>query len=130
MFEFSPDYTPAETGLDRFINFKKEDDFIGKKAVLEQKKNPPLRKLCAFEVDANEADVTSYEPIFKDDKVIGFCTSGGYSHHTKKSIAQGFIPTSLISKNLKVKIEILGELRSATILLDPIFDPENLKMTS
>ena len=30
--EFSPDYTPAETGLDKFINFKKDYDFIGRSA--------------------------------------------------------------------------------------------------
>ena len=29
MSEFSPDYTAAETGLDRFISFKKNSDFIG-----------------------------------------------------------------------------------------------------
>ncbi|MEO0917218.1 MAG: FAD-dependent oxidoreductase, partial [Pseudomonadota bacterium] len=28
--EFSPDYTAAETGLDRFISFKKNADFIGR----------------------------------------------------------------------------------------------------
>ena len=72
-----PGLRRAQTTREKTLkkDYQKENDFIGKKAVLEQKKNPPLRKLCAFEVDANEADVTSYEPIFKDDKVIGFCTS-------------------------------------------------------
>ena len=30
--EFSQDYTAAETGLDRFISFKKTADFIGRAA--------------------------------------------------------------------------------------------------
>jgi len=45
-----------------------------------------------FEVDAHDADVTAYEPIFIDGQVLGFCTSGGFSHHTQKSIAFGLIP--------------------------------------
>ena len=35
--EFSPDYTPAETGLDRFIRWNKPADFIGKAAALKEK---------------------------------------------------------------------------------------------
>ncbi len=30
--EFSPDYTAGETGMDRFISFKKNVDFIGRAA--------------------------------------------------------------------------------------------------
>ncbi|MEM7194249.1 MAG: FAD-dependent oxidoreductase, partial [Pseudomonadota bacterium] len=32
--EFKPDYTPQETGLDRFVSFDKATDFIGKQSVL------------------------------------------------------------------------------------------------
>ena len=43
--EFSPDYTAAETGMDRFISFKKTDDFIGRKAAEAERDNPPARIL-------------------------------------------------------------------------------------
>ncbi len=35
--EFSPDYTPMETGLDRFIRWNKEADWIGKAAATGRK---------------------------------------------------------------------------------------------
>jgi len=122
--EFSPDYTPAETGMDRFISWKKPTDFIGRAAAEHDRRTGPTRKLCAFEVDATDADVVAYEPIWLDGAVVGFCTSGGYSHHAEKSIALGFVPNTRAKKGLEVKIEILGDLRDARLITDPLFTPK------
>jgi dimethylglycine dehydrogenase len=50
--EFSPDYTAAETGLDRFISFRKPVDFIGRSAAEAERLTTPERQLVIFEVDA------------------------------------------------------------------------------
>ena len=128
MSEFSPDYTAAETGLDRFISFKKNTDFIGRAAAEAERATPPARKLMAFEVDADDADVHGYEPIWLDGAVVGFCTSGGYSHHAQKSIAMGFVPTERAEAGLEVEIEILGQMRPAKLITAPLFDPEGARM--
>ena len=73
-----------------------------------------------FEVDALDADVVAYEPVFINGEVQGFCTSGGYSHHAEKSIAYALVPRSCVSNNLVVEIEILGQRREAKILLEPL----------
>jgi dimethylglycine dehydrogenase len=126
--EFSPDYTAAETGLDRFISFKKNVDFIGRSAAETERANGTARKLVAFEVDADDADVHAYEPIWLDGTVQGFCTSGGYSHHAGKSIAMGFLPTDRIADGLAVEIEILGQMRPATLIFTPLFDADGARM--
>ena len=126
--EFSPDYTAAETGLDRFISFKKNADFIGRAAAEAQKAQGPARQLCTFEVDAEDADVNAYEPIWIGDEVVGFCTSGGYSHYTGKSIAIGFLPTELIGTDIAPEIEILGSRRKATPLTEVLFDAGGARM--
>ena len=128
MSEFSPDYTAAETGLDRFISFKKESDFIGRAVAEAERATPPERVLCAFEVDASDADVNAYEPIFLDGEVAGFCTSGGFSHHANKSIAQGFLPRARARAGLAVQIEILGELLPARVIAGPLFDVDGARM--
>ncbi|WP_299958969.1 FAD-dependent oxidoreductase [uncultured Roseobacter sp.] len=128
MAEFSPDYTAAETGLDRFISFKKNDDFIGRAAAEADRDKGPARRLVAFEVDAEDADVQGYEPIWLDGKVVGFCTSGGYSHHAGKSIALGFLPSDRVAENPDVEIEILGQMRRAKVVTEPLFDPEGTRM--
>ncbi len=127
MREFSPDYTAAETGMDRFISWKKNVDFVGRAVAEAERATPPDRQLAVFEVDANDADVVAYEPIFIDGEVKGFCTSGGYSHHTQRSIAFGLVPRVEIRDDLEVEIEILGERRAARILREPIFDADGIK---
>lgn len=126
--EFSPDYTAAETGLDRFISFKKNVDFIGRAAAEAERTTPPARQLVAFEVDANDADVVAYEPVFIDGAVQGFCTSGGYSHYAQKSIALALIPRENAVAGQKAQIEILGNLCNATLLTEPLFDADGGRM--
>ena len=126
--EYSPDYTAAETGLDRFIHFDKPVDFIGRAATQAERTTPPARRLCAFEVDARDADVTADEPIWIDGAVRGVCTSGGYSHYAQKSIALGLIPHDLARDGLPVEIEILGEMRPARLIQTPLFDADGAKM--
>ena len=120
--EFSPDYTAAETGMDRFISFKKNTDFIGRAAAEAERANPPARTLAVFEVDADDADVVAYEPVFIDGKVQGFCTSGGYSHFADKSIAMALVPRELATGALEVEIEIMGQRRKARQITTPLFD--------
>ncbi|NIZ63015.1 glycine cleavage system protein T [Sedimentitalea sp. CY04] len=126
--EFSPDYTAAETGLDRFISFKKDVQFIGRDAAEAERDTGATRKLCAFMVDADDADVVADEPIWLDEEVVGFCTSGGYSHHAAKSIAIGFVPADRAVNGLKVEIEILGKMHQAQLITTPLFDADGARM--
>ncbi len=128
MAEFSPDYTAAETGLDRFISFKKDVDFIGRAAAEAERATPSARVLTPFVVEADDADVHGYEPIWLDGTVVGFCTSGGYSHHSQMSIAQGFLPRDRAVDGLDVEIEIMGQMRKARVVLTPPFDADGARM--
>jgi len=126
--EFSPDYTPCETGMDRFIQWNKPADFIGRAPATAEKSAGAARKLCNFIVEAGDADVNAYEPIWLDRAVVGFCTSGGYSHYADKSIAIGFVPSEHARDGLEVEIEILGEMRRATLTSTALFDPDRSRM--
>ncbi|WHZ33538.1 FAD-dependent oxidoreductase [Sagittula sp. MA-2] len=124
--EYGPDYTAAETGLDRFIRWDK--DFIGKAAAEAERASPPDRQLVVFEVDAADADVTAYEPVWIDGAVRGFCTSGGYSHWLEKSIAYALIPRSDLRDDLVAEIEILGRRCTARLQSAPLFDVEGTRL--
>ena len=69
-----------------------------------------------------------YEPIWLDGAVVGFCTSGGYSHHASKSIAMGFLPVDRAVEGLAVEIEILGQMRPARMITTPLFDADGARM--
>ena len=127
MREYRPEYTPAETGLDRFVDLRK-NDFIGRDAAMRERDAPPGRRLRTFVVDAHDADVWADEPIFAGDDVVGFVTSGGYAHYSAKSVALGFVPADMIEDGAELTIEILGERRPATLVPGPVLDPRGERM--
>ena len=127
MREYRPEYTPAETGLDRFVDFRK-NDFIGRDAAMRERETPPGRSLRTLVVDAHDADVWADEPIFAGDDVVGFVTSGGYAHYSEKSIALGFVPVELANREAEFAVEILGERRAARIVHEPVLDPRGERM--
>ncbi|MGX0901867.1 dimethylglycine dehydrogenase [Roseovarius sp. MBR-79] len=126
--EFSPDYTPGETGMDRFIAWTKNTDFIGRAPAEAERAIGAARRLVAFEVDATDADVNGYEPVWIEGTVRGFCTSGGYSHHAARSIALALIPAEMAQAGLEAEIEILGQRRGARLITEPLFDADGARM--
>ncbi|VAW16374.1 Sarcosine dehydrogenase [hydrothermal vent metagenome] len=126
--EYRPDYTAAETGLDRFIAFGKSADFIGRAPAEAERSRGADRHLSTFTVNTAGADVWGDEPIFYNGEVVGFVTSGGFAHHAMQSVAFGILPAELIRDGLEVEIEILGERRPATLYKTPLFDPDGSRM--
>ena len=127
--ELRPIYGPFEAGMDRFIDLTK-NDFIGREAAMEEKRSGGKLRRVSMIVDAGDADVLGDEPIFHKGKVVGWVTSGGYAHYVEKSMAQGYIPRELANDlgQGAFEIEIIGEMRKATINVDPPFDPEGKRM--
>ncbi|HXZ59581.1 MAG TPA: FAD-dependent oxidoreductase [Steroidobacteraceae bacterium] len=127
--DFRPDYTAAETGLDRFVDFNKAD-FVGRVAALAERAAGPSRRFVILEVAALDAEVIGYESIMKDGAAVGYVTSGAFGHCVGKSLAAGYVPTPLARDGARFDIDILGEMRSATVRLEPLYDPQGLKLRS
>jgi dimethylglycine dehydrogenase len=127
--DFRPDYTPGETGLDRFVDFEKPD-FVGREAALAERSAGAQRRFVIMEVEAREADVTGYESIMRDGAAVGYVTSGAYGHCVGKSLAAGYVPTALAREGEELAINILGETCTATIRLQALHDPQGLLLRS
>jgi dimethylglycine dehydrogenase len=127
--ELRPIYGVFEAGLDRFVDLSKPD-FIGRDAALAEKASGGQLRRISLAVDALDADVLGDEPIWHQGKVIGWATSGGYGHCVDRSLAQGYVPTSL-AQDVRAgafEVEILGVRCAATILTEPPFDPSGSRM--
>ena len=127
--DFRPDYTAAETGLDRFVDFSKPD-FTGRAAVLAERGAGPKRRFVIMEVAALDAEVIGYESIMKDGAAVGYVTSGAFGHCVGKSLAAGYVPSALAHDGARFEIDILGEMRSATVRREPLYDSQGLKLRS
>ena len=123
--DFRPDFTAKESGLDIFIDWKK--DFIGKKSAENDKSNLKLTPLI---VETKDIDVTNNEAVMKDGKSIGYITSGGYAHYVKKSIAYSYLDETICKSNEKFQVEINGDFYDCSIIKQPLYDPKGIKMRS
>ena len=126
--EFRQDYTPGETGMDRWIDWDK-GDFVGRDAALaERDGNGPTRQVVTLEVDADDADASGYEPIWADGKLVGFVTSGGYGHTTGKSLAMGMVDRDAAAEGTALSVHIVGVERSAKVIPASPYDPNGSAM--
>ncbi len=120
--EYRPIYGPLEAGLDRFVAYSKDADFIGKAAAIAERKSGGKLRLRAFIVEADDADVIGDEPIWFGGQVRGWVTSGGYAHNAKASVAMGYVPREIADEADGFEIELLGRRLAARVQPAPLFD--------
>ncbi|HWW81041.1 MAG TPA: FAD-dependent oxidoreductase, partial [Steroidobacteraceae bacterium] len=124
--DMTPDYTPFEAGLDRFVRLKK-GAFIGKEALEKQLASGVPNKFVTLEVHGvTDADPLGNEPLFdRSGKIIGRATSGYYGHCLRKSLAIGYAKAEFAAVGTELEIEILGERKKATVVQESPYDPDN-----
>ena len=126
--EFTQGYTPGMTGMDRWIDWEKEK-FIGQAAAIKERDgNGPAQKLVMLEIDADDADASGYEPVWDNDSLVGFVTSGGYGHTLKKSLAMALVNNDLANENQKLKVHVVGVEKDAQVIQASPYDPEGSVM--
>lgn len=120
--EYRPIYGPLEAGLERFVAYGKEADFIGKAAANAERNEGGKLRLRAFVVDTEDADMIGDEAIWFDGAVRGWVTSGGFAHHSKRSVAMGYVPKEIADEPEGFEIELLGKRYPARLQASPLFD--------
>ena len=64
----------------------------------------------------------------KDGAAVGYVTSGAFGHCVGESLAAGYVPAALARDGARFEIDILGEMRTATVRLEPLYDPRGLRL--
>ncbi len=125
--EYSRDYTPRMAALERFIAYEKAD-FIGRDAALRDRETTPKHRLVALAIEVSDADASGYEPIYRGDEYVGFVTSGGFGHCAGKSLAMAYVGSAVPDGSDGLTVTIVGQPRTATMLLEPAIDPTGSRM--
>ena len=70
-----------------------------------------------------------HDPIFAstadDAAAIGLTTSGGYGFTVDKSLAFAYVDEANAAPGTELGVLILNDMRKATVLDGPAFDPNN-----
>ncbi len=121
-----------ESGLEFAISLKKQA-FIGREAVLNKKEKGLERCLLQFKLNDAEPLLYHHEPIYRDNQLVGYLTSGSYGHTLGGAVGLGYVPMDKNESldqllNSRYSIEVAGSLVSATASLKPLYDPTQKRM--
>jgi aminomethyltransferase len=140
----SQKHSPFELSIDWTVNLNKEM-FVGRRALVEEKRRGSPRKLVGFQVDWDEyenyydavglsAEVpytawTESTPIYThgDERQIGKATSGTWSPMASQYVAFGTVETAYARLGTKLKMELTVEhvpkLMTVKVVKLPFYDP-------
>lgn len=111
--EIDQDISPLEAGLGYFVKFD-NGDFIGREALLKQKRAGLKRKLVEFEMVGKGIPRSHFE-VQKDGVVIGHVTSGLHAPTFKKPIGLALVDSKYSSPGTEIDIIIRGKAVKAVV---------------
>jgi aminomethyltransferase len=138
----SQKYTPAEVGLDKLVHYDKAN-FIGREALLQEKKAGPKRLLVGLEIDWNEVEALFdrvglapqtpatasrvHVPVYKGREQVGKATSTTWSPLLKQLIALASVEPEHSQSGTRLHVEMTVEAVrhkvAATVRALPFFNP-------
>jgi len=123
--DMTSEFSALEAGLSWFVKFDK-GEFEGRGALLGQKERGIPYQLKALELDTDNVDAISMEPVYCDGELIGQVSSGGYGHRIQKSIALAYLKSDKVQQGTELEVQILNERIAARVIPLCSYDPDNL----
>jgi dimethylglycine dehydrogenase len=127
--DLTPEYTPLEAGLDRFIHLKKPD-FVGRDALLSQFKSGLSRKLVVLQMASRDANPFQNEVVYGNGRPVGRITSAAHGHVVGSCLAHAYVDAHHAADGTSLEVAVLGERRSARIVAPSPWDRENTRPRS
>jgi dimethylglycine dehydrogenase len=119
--EYSPDVTPDEAGLSRFVRLDK-GPFVGREAVIEARRRPAKRRLTLLAVDSSNPDPVGGEPVFSDGEPVARLTSAAFVPHAGMALGFAYLPADL-EPDVDLRVQVLSQRLAARALAEAAYDP-------
>ena len=124
--------TPIQAGLAFACAFEKNIPFIGRDSLLRQKETGVTRRMVQIAMDDPEPLLYHNEPIWRNDQIVGYLTSGNYGHHLGRAVGLGYVNApagEIVNKDWidggRYEIEVACERYPAKVSLRPLYDPKS-----
>ena len=131
--DITPNDNPFQAGLGWAVKLKSGLPFLGRGAA-EQAANAPLKKrLAIFTVDDPAVVLAGRETILRDGVPVGYLASGGWGYTVGKGIGLGYVrnaegvTTDWLTAG-SYTLEVATEPVAATLHLEPLYDPQSLRV--
>ena len=117
--DMGPEDTPFEIGLGFAVNLDKATEFIGQRALLEQRRDGWSKRLGLCEVLADDVLILHDEPVYSDEQIVGHCTSGGQGYRTASTLCFVMFYDKNNNNDAGCEIEIAGDRIALSVLEKP-----------
>lgn len=117
--ELSPDISPLEAGLDRFVKLDKPD-FIGREALVKQKERGISRNLVGLEMVDKGIPRQGYG-VQVEGRSVGYITSGSFSPTLKKNIALALLDIQYAEEGFQVDVMVRNKALKAKVVKIPFY---------
>jgi glycine cleavage system aminomethyltransferase T len=74
--------------------------------------------------DAPDGMALGKEPIFAGERCVGYVTSANYGYAVGKHILYGYLPLALAAPGTRLEVEYFGVRHRATVVAEPLYDPQ------
>ena len=126
--DISPDRTPFEAGLERFVRLDK-GEFIGRQALIRRREEGIRERLACLVVEADDAIAYGGEAISTPDgRVVGYVSACERGHVVGATIALAYLPVDLTVPGTVLDVDVLGDRCPAKVVEAPLYDPRNERL--
>ena len=119
--EYTPDYTPAEAGLQRLVRTEKPR-FIGRDAALSQLQRPPQKTLRLLAIESDNPDPAGGETVLQAGKAVARLTSAAFGYSVGHALGLAYLPADVDEGTAGLEVEVLGRRLPARVLKEPPYD--------
>ena len=119
--ELTDEISPLEAGLGFSVKLDKECDFIGKQALLNQKKLGLNNKVICLQINDKLTARQGYKIYSKDKAEIGSIASGSQGITVGYPIATAFVPVQFSKIGTELLVSVRDKFISANVVQRPFY---------
>ena len=133
IFNYGSDMRVEDTplhvsGLEKFVEFDQEQEFLGKQALRRLNEQGVDRKLVGIDIGGDpmtdEGALNDFWPVKAPGaERIGRVTAGAWSPRLERNIGYAWVPSSYAAAGTKLEIEAPSSSRPASVAELPFVDP-------
>ncbi|MGP9650796.1 GcvT family protein [Glutamicibacter sp. AOP38-B1-38] len=120
--DMTSEHEPEQAGLGFAVKATKTVDFVGK-AALADRAAAATKRLRCLTIDDGVSVVLGKEPVYVNGEPAGYVTSATFGYTVRKPIAYAWLPKTVQTGDA-VAIEYFGKPIAATVVDDPLYDPQ------
>ncbi len=131
--DITPNDNPFQAGLGWAVKLKQNIDFMGRAACAKAASSPQAKRLAGFTTADPTIVLLGRETILRNGKQVGYLTSGGYGYTVQKPIGFGYVRDGAgvdddYLNSGSYELVVANTLVKAHIHLEPLYDPQNLRV--